>query len=60
MDSIAINTGNASEELGKAEELLRIYKKANTGAKNKLGGGGYKAHSSQGKVLSDPGSDFTR
>jgi hypothetical protein len=40
MDSIAINTGNASEELGKAEELLRIYKKANTGAKNKLGGGG--------------------
>ena len=40
MDSIAINTVNALEELDKAEELLRIYKKANTGAKNKLGGGG--------------------
>ncbi|KAF7328180.1 hypothetical protein MVEN_02575600 [Mycena venus] len=42
MNSIAITTINASEELRKAQKFLRAYGKANAAAKKKLGGEAYK------------------
>ncbi|KAF8129094.1 hypothetical protein K438DRAFT_1789263 [Mycena galopus ATCC 62051] len=50
-----INTDNASKELGKAEDLLKTYKKANAAAKNKLGGADIFSRRANFNVGSQPG-----
>jgi hypothetical protein len=40
MDTSTVNTVNASEALGKAQDLLKLFKKANAAEKTRLGGSG--------------------
>ncbi|KAJ7321659.1 hypothetical protein DFH08DRAFT_941905 [Mycena albidolilacea] len=42
MDTSTVNTVNASEALGKVQDLLKLFKKANAAAKTRLGGSAYK------------------
>ncbi|KAJ7838933.1 hypothetical protein B0H14DRAFT_3699337 [Mycena olivaceomarginata] len=42
MDTSTVNAVNVSEALGKAQDLLKLFKKANAAAKTRLGGSAYK------------------